>query len=172
MENNLTEVARVEIAPETMIKNTLSRKRKMELRQEAIVAFINSKPIGTRFRMRELIKAAGYDSDSVSQYQSGFTFVDRLTKNGTLKREKVPKSTAHHYWVIQQPQPISFKGAEEVDTTSGEPQEPVVELPIMEVPSDVTIKDVTELVSKAKQFAWDSNSDSLREFVGWLAGQE
>ena len=86
------DVSKVTISQETKKKlaesMNLTMKRKGEIRLNGIKALIRSKPAGHKFRLVELINAAGYHhSGSGSRgYQAGSAYITYLVKHGKIIR--------------------------------------------------------------------------------------
>lgn len=138
----------------------LDKKKKRELKIKRIKEYIMSKPNGTKMSMKDLMYEAGYDVDR--QYAVGWVFVNNLIKKRIIIATDIPKSMKKTFVVP--------------GTTIKEPDNPVESSNTPEddamVVSDVSEKKNYKLIevveAKAKQFAWENNSDSLREFIKFL----
>lgn len=157
------EASKVTIDPNTMRSAVMSNKRKRELRTELVKAYIRSVPSGSPITIKELGLAAQFTD---KQAASANQFVTRLVLNGVLQRERIPHKNAS-YWTI----PGDAETVDE-DHTWNPPARAVAEaaLPV-ETDFDQS-HNPTMVEERAKQFAWDKDSDSLREFVAWLQDKE
>lgn len=164
------QASRVVISRETrneMANNPLfkSRKAKSRFRAQKIIEYINSKPSGTKFGISELIAVAGYTE---SQYATGWAFVKRLQKSGILWIEKT-----NHFkkdvFVMKNADGSKVAKTKEMatDVISNAGTSSSIEIaPTVELPKEVDFREKVKTL--AKDFSWNNNSDSLREFVNTL----
>lgn len=156
----------------------LSQKHKIKLRKQRILEFIRELPHG-ECQKADLIAAAGWDISVSNQYANGWAFVDRMKKNKVIQMSdgSNPRNSYIKKWEVvadihvtkpadiprvEPPKKLPLAGGIGVSTPSvGTP------LPILE---RVVVADEPsgDLLEQAKNFAWNTNSDSLREFVAWL----
>lgn len=166
----------------------LSRTHKAKLRTQRIVEFIRELPYG-ECKKADLIMAGGWDMNISSHYANGWSFIERMVKNkiirmtdGTAPRNSYVKKwevLADTHIIKPRVQTIEFPTEPADHTVTNDhgkmtwpaadgvvsltPQlEPVIpQPPFVEEPTD-------DLLEQAKNFAWNTNSDSLREFVAWV----
>lgn len=163
------DASKVTIGTETrlaMMNNPLltSRKAKSKFRQQRLLDYIRSKPAGTTFGMNELIAVAGYTE---KQYATGWAWVNRLArdkiiwieKNNKFKKLVTIPSDSH---LLNEP--------EQPNASAEEPEvpQPEAEKPTGLVGNVTVLYTVEDIVHNAKQFAWEHNSDSLRDYVASL----
>jgi hypothetical protein len=126
-----------------MARPGISRTKRQKLREENIKAYIKSKSPNHLFTIADIIYAAGYTHE---RYQTGYSYINRLIKQGKIT--KLSKARLSKFTV----------GGSIVNK---EVQEPSVVL-------DKDLREhefVLKVEAKAKQFAWNNDSDSLREFI-------
>lgn len=166
----------------------LSRTAKSKLRRQRIVEYIRELPFGECQR-HELITAGGWNISDQSQYSSGWSFIKGLQNKNVIRMSDGtnPRNTYVKKWevvadtrvtkpadhtVTNDHGTMTFPAADGVKTL-----EPTVaqridfKLETDATSPDIKIKEVTlpdDLLELAKNFAWNTNSDSLREFVVWV----
>lgn len=146
------EVSRLTIDPELLSHKDLTHKQRVKLREQRIIELIRSKPSGTKIKYTEFAGAIDVTLSSIEPYLS------RMIKAGRISAYPNRKGARKSYSVLEdvavtavfphlEPAKIKFKS----EPKQGEPTPPPA--------TDVTIQ--------AKEFAWQFDSDSLREFIGW-----
>lgn len=164
---------------DAMASPLLSEEKKTQLRTTRIIDYIKSQPPGTPIKIDELIYQAGYNRVYSESYKRGWTLVQRLIKNKTIIQEKivgkrgqalyfipggarlvgtVPKYEAPKPLPKQAPQPLGGKAF----STEGRV------VPMTAPDYSKNIPSHQWVVDRAKKFAWDNNSDSLRAFIATL----
>lgn len=141
----------------------LTPAKKLELREQLIVEYIrkNLRPI----TKQELIVAGGYNASATSQsYANGLNLITRMIKRNVISHNNTKEF--RKLWTVTEDvkvRPIAQK---------------ITELPAM-IPKDsklsqyqLTLEPVQELkkeslIDMAKQWAWENNSDSLRDFIAF-----
>lgn len=150
--------ARVKISPETLKYNkTLTAGKRTQLRKQNIIDLINSKPSGTPITNAQFAKVTAH------RFANGAgSIVTQMVKDGILARVQTrPDSKAPYtYTVIGKVKTKKHK--------HDYPEAPSTP-PASQDTGTVHIKSLTEY---AVEFAWERNSDSLREFVQWMDGKE
>lgn len=161
----------------------LSRTAKSKLRRQRIVEYIRELPFGECQR-HELITAGGWNISDQSQYSSGWSFIKGLQNKNVIRMSDGtnPRNTYVKKWEVVADTRVTKPADHTVtndhgkmtypagdgETTLGvrtdgalppRPPMPMLE-PVITQPDD--------LLEQAKNFAWNTNSDSLREFVAWL----
>lgn len=168
----------------------LNRAEKSRLREKRVKEYIRQLPSGTLIPVSELIAAAGYFG-SEKAYRSGYQFIYGLkqrgtivsSNNGTFKQEWTIPEDAQ---IINEVFPTSLL-KQTVKTVKVAPEEADLQ-EVLEatgsgthtVPAGVdtpTTKALTpqgnlSVVEMARHFAWEYNSDSLREFIRHLQSLE
>lgn len=157
------EASKVTINPELLNSPIMTRKRKLKLRRNLIFEYIRSKPAGTPIPTSALVNAAQYKS-----HGSGWQQIQTMKAKGLLIQEKIPKSN-NSIWTIpgdayvvkpaERPYGVDPE-AKPAASTEGLPKGLVGEVQ--------TLYSVENIVQNAKQFAWERNSDSLRDFISSL----
>lgn len=140
----LGEVARVKITPETLNKagKSLSFKRKQELRTEAVIAYIRSRPFGTPISYAEFMQVANFKS------QPGiYSFINKLVKQGIIYQESVS------------PRKVSYSVPESEVKVTKPATKP-----------KLTTLTVQEITDKAMRYSWENPDDTnnLRGFIASL----
>lgn len=145
----------------------LSRTAKGKLRKQRIIEYIRELPFG-ECQKADLITAGGWDISNQPQYSSGWTFLKGLEKKKVIKMSDGtnPKNFNVKKWeVVADIKTIKPRSTfQEILDKPMFPDVPKLEpviMPEKEVPSG-------DLLEQAKNFAWNTNSDSLREFVAWI----
>ncbi len=179
----------------------ITKEHKRELRMNAIKDYIHSKPNGTPIRVSELIRAAGYDpTPGTKSYAAGFSFLKYQVQRGVLIKEEVPMSASHIYYIPEDAKQIK-PPAQSASTPAELPALPNFQKDMQElhqlidaipqdieshidheavvepssppsVPTSATPFEVEQIISAAKDFFWETQSDSLREFVKYLSNKE
>lgn len=154
----------------------LSKKKKRELRINRLKDYIRSQPVGTTFRMMDLMAAAGYDPANSGQYASGFGFLTALNKRGIIDIER---TTSYQKLVTipgdettrkisDLPEVTTPEKDEEVVATSQEEDKPSEQREIHFTRLEYQVVDVETvrmIENLAREFSWTHDSDSLREFI-------
>lgn len=155
------------IDPGMLNSPLLSKSKKRELKENLVKEYIRSKPAGMPIPPSKLIVAAHYDPNT--QYQSGWAFVNNMVKKGIILKEKIVRSDSS-YWTVPGDAttvvPPTEKSTEDLigddqainRVWPSEPLNSIIDPP----------KDVSWIITKAKEFAWRENSDSLREFIDYI----
>ena len=157
-------VSKLTITQETREKlnnPALSPIRKRELREQMIIESIRKAVGGTRTK-QELIAAAGFSPIGTSnEYANGLALITSMVKRGLITHNDT--SSFKKNWTVLadvKTRPI-IKPKPEV--IAKEVVQPEPELVVEERPK-VQVNKGT-LLNLAKEFAWEKNSDSLREFI-------
>lgn len=150
--------AHVKVAPETLKQaGMLTIKRKRELRNEAVLAVIRSRPSGTRIKLREFMAVTHIKQDGIMH-----SHIKTMLKNGLITRYQVGKD-GHAYDIpsdtkvhkaLEAPKPLH------IVTNGVRDDKP-------------TQADEIELL--AMKFAWqapDETRNNLHEFIYWLKKED
>lgn len=167
-----------------LLNPALDFKKKRELRINRVKEFVREHPAGHKFRMMDLIAAAGYNPDNPGNYASGFGFITALNKRGIINIEKTKQYgkevtiPGDENIVKEGRQTIAEIRAEEAAKEAKETETPVnepdnsVELDKPEVVTFtrleyqvVDVEEVRRIENLAREFSWNNDSDSLREFI-------
>lgn len=172
------EVSRLSISPTTMNLTKLSGKKKNHLRRKLIVEYIQSKPAGEIIRMDELRQVA-----KLSTRANADAFVNRMIRDGVIGRYKADKPRTYYYSVIgtvrtkklaAQPERLTIDNHEHT-YLDGVCERCGLLQKTIEQPSERPKEQIATnhlLTDYAKQFVWERNSDSLRDFVAYMDGKE
>lgn len=149
----------------------LSNKKKRQLRINRVVDYV-SQLNGRPAPIINLIYAAGYDAKIEARYKSGWGFIRRMV---SAKQITLRKDGGDMYWGLGDNNSTELVELPAQETVQAAPAEPI------ETPKDarvVTGSTATgpnpfydlrqSIYVEAKEFAWEHNSDSLREFISWL----
>lgn len=158
--HSLGESARVSIDPETVAEaeKPLAYSKKRELRRESIVAYIESKPYGTRINLKEFQRVA-FISTSANTY----AFVGRMIKDGIIYKHEISPRT--FFYTVAANQKVVHP-ADKVD-------KPPLDVKPAPPPAPKTPIVENNLRRKAQQFSWayPENHNDLREFIKWMESQ-
>jgi hypothetical protein len=160
------EASKVTISGETLKAHvaTLDKKRKTELRREAVKAYINSKPAGTVIKTANFQAIGGFNSEA-----NAAAFINRMVRDKIIGKQLAEGSKrSFNFWVIDEyaPQPaIEAETPTEPDFNQAvaEAERARVETKI----NDHFAPSKFGLIEAAREFAWRNNSDSLRDFINW-----
>jgi DNA-binding transcriptional regulator GbsR (MarR family) len=149
------EVSKLTVSTETLANNTLTHSKKRKLREEAIMALIESKPNGKGITLAEFGHVAHLNGSS-----SVWQFLNRMVKSGMITKESIPGSRKCYYTTTRTVNTVKPK------------VEKISELELAPSPENVFTEkaemNVKLFIKKAKVFAWEHNSDSLRDFISTL----
>lgn len=148
------EASKVTLTKETKksADRELNRTERRDLQRESIMAYIRSRPAGTPINVRHM---ANHLVLSKSRTTVLPTFLKHMVRDGLITMEG-EKGTARRIFSVCADAKTIVPPAEPI------PDEPVT-------PPPATNSTLTQY---AKQFAWETNSDSLREFVVYMDGKE
>lgn len=166
---------------EAMASPLLSEKKKKQLRKSRIITYIKSKPPGTPIAIDQLIYEAGYSrvfsTHSVS-YKKGWGLVQQMVANKEIIREKIPGKRGQALYFIpgdaqlvrtvpkyEPPKPKALIKLGQPNTLDLPPK--LKDKLLQPRPEEIN-DPYQEFILKAKKFAWDNNSDSLRAFIATL----
>lgn len=174
------------------IKVEVSRKPEaIKLRRKQALDLIQKRPKNSVIRISEFSKAIGMTS-----YGSVYNFLQKLQTDGYIRREPATGfKSLYTYEVLKRD--VMFEAeyakqqeakkmsepdqtpaeeivAEDNQAVSADEAEKVEELPTTTNPSPLVASthvesklDWFDIEMKARKFAWEHNSDSLREFIKW-----
>lgn len=152
---------------EALANPGLDMKKRRELKVERVKTFIRTKPVGYKFRLSDLISAAGYNANDEKAYASGYAFVRAL--DGTeITIERTPKFRKSVVVLnddtVHVTTPKREETAEPEKAGEDKPSEEPELLPKLMV-APVDVKVVRYIEKLARDFSWRNNSNDLREFV-------
>lgn len=147
----------------------LSPEKKRALKIERVKTYIRSKPVGTKFKLSDLIAAAGYRIADKKSYQAGYAFVKALdgkeiTIEQTPKFRKsvvVLKDESVRTVVPAKPKADEAQGDAAEDKQTEKSTNPF--RPFLGVAVDVDFIRQVEVL--AREFSWKNDSNDLREFI-------
>jgi hypothetical protein len=147
------EASRVIIGPDmekSINDPRLSSSRKKELRIHHVINLINSRPVGTLFKKIELVRAAGFTTQN--SRARGYLFIDSMIENGIINTNGEHK-TKSSWYVID-----TDKHKEHLN--------PSTQIPDVKTKVEINVQQHIETL--AVDFAWNNNTDSLRDFIKYL----
>lgn len=155
----------------------MTPKRKKAIRKQRIKEFILSQPVGTKLSIVDIMTAGGYNSKQTS---SGYGFVYRMLRDKQIERaykpakhnEKTPWTVPETVTTIQPRQStVTFatipKVTHENFVSSSIDMWPELKKPVI-VKEPIETLSSEDFKEKAILFAWQHNSDSLRDFISTL----
>lgn len=167
------QASKVTFAAETRMalnNPVLDRTKKRELRIKRLLEYIKTIPYEEKTKMSTLIAASGFNVEDNVEYSRGWTFVRRLNARGIIKLESIPGSS-FKYVSVGQDGPVEITKPKEekpeeakVEETTEEDKPKVAIFETMEY-QVVDIELVRTIEKLARHFSWETNSDSLRDFV-------
>lgn len=161
---------------EMLTSPALSRMARAKLRRKRILEFIRETPNGEAHKY-DLIAAAGFNPDDDSSYGRGWAIVRSLEKKGIIFATdgSDPKDRHLKQWTISADVKTRVtnnngkmtvpKGDGKTTLKPADQTFPVV--PTTFAPPKLEPTVPTTLEEQAKDFAWQMNSDSLRDFIAW-----
>ena len=176
------EVSKISFSAQTkqlLDSGYMTPKRKKAMRKQRIKEFILSQPVGTKLSIVDIMTAGGYNSKQTS---SGYGFVYRMLRDKQVERaykpakhnEKTPWTVPGTVTTIQPRQSLVtspnipktthenfISGTKDMWSWS-EVKKPII------VKEPTTIPGSEDFKEKAILFAWQHNSDSLRDFISTL----
>jgi hypothetical protein len=176
------EVSKLIISGETLRAHsaTLTKKRKTELRKEAIKAYINSKPAGAVIKSSAFMSVGAFNSEA-----NAHAHILRMIRDGEIGRQHPEGHKRYYsYWVNDSPassdnsedtqMPIEEEvhaeevlNAVDIESAKAEAKPAEDYAPHTESFDYEKIRHDVSLKIAAKDFAWKNNSDSLRAFIDW-----
>lgn len=165
----------------------LSRTAKSKLRRQRIVEYIRELPFGECQR-HELITAGGWNISDQSQYSSGWSFIKGLQNKNVIRMSDGtnPRNTYVKKWEVVADTRVTKPADHTVTNDHGKMTYPEGDgettlKPVIGIRTDgalpprppmpmlePVISQPDDLLEQAKNFAWNTNSDSLREFIAWV----
>lgn len=130
--------ATLKIHPDHLRFNPMSRAKKLELKRENIKALIRSKPAGTIITINEFARVCA------SSEQNTYSMLKTMIKRKDIIRIPSEERGQRYSWAVNEGK---------VRVAAKAP---------------VARYELATIVDKAKEFAWQKDSDSLRAFITWL----
>ena len=134
------EASKLTISPEHIRFKTLTPAKRAELRRENIKALVRSKPAGTIIMLPEFAMVTAGKPGTVH------AMLKTMLKKGVITRQTDDNFKARFSYTVNEDVKVKKPRAEPVAKK----------------------QDTSEIVEKAKEFVWEQNSDSLRDFIKWL----
>lgn len=147
------EVSKLTISAETLNGPLMTKARKKKLREQIVMEYIQSKPAGARIITDEFKNICRFKHNGQTH-----NFINGMVKKGLINKDLLDGSRGRRY---------SYS----VRTTKSPRPNTVVEKAItlgQEIEKHKAKEENMDIVAKAKQFAWERNSDSLRDFIATL----
>lgn len=153
------EVSKLVISPENLRFKPMSTGKRAQLRKENIKALIRSRPAGSK------ITSAEFQAVTGAKYQTVWAIINRMVKRGEISRTPILGKTKVFCWTVNEDVKVTKPSADEA--VSADKQD----TPERSQSDEYTSigRTSSSLLVAAKDFAWETNSDSLREFVQWYA---
>lgn len=130
--------SKITIAPATLKANKLTGKKLRLLKRKAIVEYIESKPSGEIIQLKDFMRVANFKGESHVQ-----SFIKLMVRDGVIARYDGERPRTNYYTVLGKAR------TRKLEQTPAPTQDSFYET----------------LLAKAKDFAWTTGNDSLREFV-------
>lgn len=157
------EVSKVTLTDQTRARlqnPTLGRLRRQELRRELVMEYIKTKPNGSIFTTGEINKVAFPEGHLRSNV---LKFIKAMKRDHLIDIEAIPNT--YKYILIPTDATTVKKPEQKL--------EPVWKAaPESEQPTTQASDAPMTLSDYARDFAWEKNSDSLREFITFMDGKE
>lgn len=150
----LMDASKLTIDPDKLRFQKMSHKKRSELRRKNMLDLINSKPAGTALSLQEFEAVTRTSSANVH------AVIQHMVKEGVVTKTLVEGTKNRYCYSVVAA--VTVKAPKEV------PQPAITE----------TTAAATEqfpamtLGDYARDYAWESNDDSLRGFVKWMDGKE
>jgi hypothetical protein len=143
------EASKVTINPDKLKYEQMTKKQRNELRGRNIIDLIRNTPAGERITLMQFKEASGYRT-----FQSADGKLKSMIMQGLISRIELDRPKTYTYSIND-------------GTVLAPKREPAKEVkPLDAQPPFQSLGDY------AKQYAWEANSDSLRDFVRWMDGKE
>jgi hypothetical protein len=175
------EATRVSVDPRKIAyyEKGLTDEKRRKIEEDKIIEIIKSKPAGTRIRLREFGAVLNIERDGLVDWR-----IQQSIKRGTIGRNLIGahRVGGYYYWVnsaatkklnLKQYQPKKESKPKVNEAIIEAPMQP--ELPMIEKQSPTKVETPMpvltsndDIIAKAKDYAWQYNSDSLRDFIKWL----
>lgn len=151
------EASKLVISAENLRFKPMSRGKRSQLRKENIKALIRSRPAGSKITSKDSQAVTG------AKYQTAWAMLNAMVKKGEIIRTPMPGKTKLYSWVVNEDVKVTKPSVDEAPSADKQ------DTPERSQPDEHTATDRTpsSLLAAAKDFAWATNSDSLREFVAW-----
>jgi hypothetical protein len=153
--------SKVTITPETRAKldaPALSPSKWRQLREELIKDCIRNRSGGAATK-QELVAAAGLNPEATStEYAKGIHLLKRMVERGIISHNNT--NQYRKSWTVIEDVKVK-PSPKQVASEVVIPEEVTVEL------KEYNHLTSMKLVEMAKEFAWRTNSDSLREFIAY-----
>lgn len=146
------EVSKLNITRNALEKNKLTPKRKLKLRQQAVIQYIESRPYGETISIADFGRIANYPTP-----ENIAPMIKTMLKKGLIRREMNPGTSRYSYEVVKK---VTTRKATPASTAP--PHEHSA--PQLSTERLLTIEEM------AKEYVWLKHTDSLRDFVAYLKG--
>ena len=140
--------ARVVFSRETRQKlsNVINEEHRAKLRTTRVMEFIDQYPAGKEIVHMDVIRAAGFDVSNQNEYFRGRALIERMIKQGLIEHDGQRRSRAAHYKVKKTTLEVVHRTFNDKYSTQ-------------------------QIEQEARNFLWDTGSDSLREFIKHLTNK-
>lgn len=150
------QASKVHLSAETLqaMNRPMTSDQRYALRRQRAIDFIKSKPTGTKLSIGDICRAAGVYPSSSQNF-----FMNKMKADGTLTQHK-NLDDLFGSWTVNEDVKTSLMPSLSSDFKA--PRSLTLDPPPQE-------KDIVGL---AKDYYWQTSSDSLREFIKWLDTKE
>jgi hypothetical protein len=157
------QASKVSINPNFIKFENMSPGKRAQLRRQNIIDLIRSKAAGTFIPMSEF--------QAVTQHKKAsgaWSLIQGMIKAKIISRVPIDGTYNKYSYVVNE-DVKTIKSA----VTSAAPTEMPSSMTASTSRTRTTVETPQKsLTSYAREFAWESNSDSLRDFIKWMDGKE
>lgn len=150
---------------EALNSPVMTPKKKAELRRKRVLDYVK-KHEGEEIHIAVLIREAGYNPiflEGDDSYKRGWALIDNMVRKQDILKEKGTTRGKAKYFIYHKAAPKIAKT--KLPEISLETAKNIVEKP---VDYERNVPRYEVFIDRAKKFAWDHNSDSLRDFIKTL----
>lgn len=156
------EASKVSINPDFIRFEKMPRGKKTALRRQNVIDLIKSKPLGTPIVLSEFQAVTGHTTET-----SAWALIKTMIKKKKISRVAVEGRVNKFCYVVNDAKTV--KPAAIAAPPHATPEKPAETAAPRARTTEMPAKNLT---SYAREFAWESNSDSLRDFIKWMDGKE
>lgn len=156
------EASKVTINPDVIRFQKMDRAKRTKLRRQNIIDLIKSKPYGTPIKLAEFAYVAQCTD------ASAYALIKTMIKKGIISKDYISRFRIT-YSVNSEPRTITPAQKPTAAPQAALELEPPV---VAETSAEPVTAPTRSLEDYAREFAWEHNSDSLREFIKFMDGKE
>jgi DNA-binding MarR family transcriptional regulator len=130
--------------------------------------YIEEQPSGTPLRLKSLTRAARYNSDSETS-----TLIKGMLKDGLIQRYRSLNAPRKYTYTTQRQEKVTQEASIiKVSELAPAPDKLAASVVSAIETADKSPSSMFYTIEKrAKEFVWENNSDSVREFMVYLKGR-